>query len=182
MAGKFGEVMLKQGASKELASELLGLYTNMITGAQSSLKTSMDEGMKALRAEHQDKFDERMEAVKRMIPGIFKSDEEKAFFNETGLGDHPGFLSIMLRLAPLAMADSSFFEQIPRGGGEISRDAAKAELADIMTNPENKMHAGYKANDKKVMDHIRELYVRALGQGTTAADGSLASDEPAVTR
>jgi len=166
LAGELGTVLHKHGASKDLATDLLTLYGKALEGGQTTLKTSYDEGMAALKAEYGDKYDERKEVVKRLTDKIFQSEEEVEFFNKLGLGDHPGFLSVMMRLAPLAMQDSSFVPGVSHGDGTITLDQVREEVAAIMSDKTNPKHEGYWRKDKGVMEHIDGLYKRAAGTGT----------------
>jgi hypothetical protein len=136
-------------------------------GAQVGLKTSLEAGMTALRTEHGDKFDERMEFAKRLTPSLFKTEEELAFMEQTGLANHPAFLSVIMRLAPLAAQDSSFIAGLPaqNGGGAATAESAKAELGKIMSDKTHELNAGYWRNDKAVMAHVQELYKKAYGSG-----------------
>jgi hypothetical protein len=45
--------------------------------------------------------------------------------------------------------------------GNPGLDAARAELTDIATNPENPRYAGYQRGDKQVMDHLDAVYRKA---------------------
>jgi len=161
----FKTIMHKHGVPKDAIPELLALHERTLTGAQTSLKTSNEAGLAALKAEYGDKYDELREATKRLTNMIFKTPDELAFFESLGLGDHADFLSVMMRLAPLAQADSSFFaSQGPQGGpGALTGDDVRQELAKIATDKTHPMHDGYLRNDPKVMDHIEGLYKRAYG-------------------
>ena len=171
LSGKFASTLHKHGISADAVKELLPLYLEGMQGSAATLQTNMKDAEAALRAEHGEQYEARSEMAKRMMSGIVKTPEELQFLEDSGLANHPGFLSVLLRLAPLAMQDSSFIESIPRAGGEISGDEAMKEYQDIMTNPQNKMHAGYLAGDKKVDEHINELYRRAYGTEAGKKDG-----------
>lgn len=163
LSKKFATTLHKHGAPKALAGELLTLYEEALLGGQKTLKTSYDEGMASLKREHGDKFDERQEVAKRLVSQTFKTPEELEFFESTGLGDHPGFLNIFMRLAPLAMQDSSFLRDATRPGGEMSGDDVRAELSKIMNDKTHPMYEGYKRSDAKVLAYIEELYKKAYG-------------------
>src|SRR3990167_3853675 len=75
LAGKFGTVLHKHGASKDLAKDLLELYGEALTGTHAMLKTSYDEGIAALKTQHGDKYDERKELAKRLAAQVFKTPE-----------------------------------------------------------------------------------------------------------
>lgn len=175
LAGKFASTLHKHGASKALAGELSQLYMEALTGTQTAFKTSMEEGMAALRKEHGEQYDARAEAVKRMIPGIFKTPEELELFNSLGLGDHPGVMGVLLRLAPLAMQDSSFLKDLPRQGGEMKGEDVKAEVAKIMSDKNHPDHAGYWRGDKTVIAKIDEMYRKAYGNAPVAIGGQIIS-------
>ncbi len=168
-AKEFTTILHKHGAGKALAGELLQLHEKMITGAQKYLKTSLETAMVALKAEHGDKFAERQELAKRLTSQIFKSPEELAWFEEVGLGDHPGFLSVLLRLAPLAAQDSSFMSDANREGSSgdsaAGGDELRAQIADIMSNPANPKYKLYHQRDKATLAEIDNMYKKVYGTG-----------------
>lgn len=163
----YAATLHKYGIPKEAASELLALHEQAVLGAQKFLKTSFDDGMAALKAEHGDKFDERREVTKRLIKDIFKTPEEEALFNASGMGDHPNFLSVMMRLAPLAQQDSSYMKDITTNatGQQMSADEIRAKVADVRNNQQNPLHKGYWANDPEVFKQIDAWYKQAYGDG-----------------
>ena len=163
LAGKFGAVLHKHGVPKEAVGDLMPLYLEALQANATSLKTDSEKAMGVLRAEHGEKFDERVEMVKRMTDGIFTDPEEVKFFEESGIADHPKFLSVMMRLAPLAMQDSSFIESIPSKGGEMTPEAVRTEYAEIISNPKHPMHDGLLRRDPKVEAYVNDLYRKAYG-------------------
>lgn len=160
-AKTFGETLLKHGASKELAQELIALHEKVLLGTQQTLSTAREASLAKLKAEHGEKYDERMEMAERLAQGIFTDPEEVKFFEETGIGRSPRFQSVMMRLAPLAMQDSSFVESLSQQTGSISGQSALAEYADIISNEKNERHAGWKRSDPQVMQYVTELYRKA---------------------
>jgi len=165
MATAFSTMLHKHGASKALAGELLDLYGKALFGTQKALETNYDSAVQALKAEHAEHFEERKELAKRLTKQIFKSPEEVAFFEELGLGDHPGFLSVMMRLAPLAASDSSYLKDAIIAPAATGEDV-KSELGRIMSDKTHPMHAGYHQRDPGVLKHIEEMYKKAY-PGTT---------------
>jgi hypothetical protein len=163
----------KHGAPKGLAAELLGLYEKALLGAEQTLKTSYDEGMAALKKEHGDKFEERMELGKRLTKAIFKTPEELEFFERTGMGDHPAFLSVVMRLAPLAQQDSAFLKEVSRPAGGMTGDEVRAELGRIMSDKTHPKFAGYWRQDKDVMAYVEDLYKKAYGEGKVELGGGI---------
>ena len=166
LSTKFATTLHKHGASKALSDDLLTLYGEAIFGAQASLKTSFDEGIKALKEEHGAHYEDRREMTKRLSAVIFKDPAEVEFFEQTGMGDHPAFLSVMMRLAPFVQQDSSFLKEVQYAGGAMSGDDVRSELARIMTDKSHPMHDGYWRNDPKVKAHVDDLYKKAYGTGT----------------
>ena len=179
LAGEFAKTLHKHGATKEMGVELLAIHNKALLGAQTVLKTSFDEGIAALKREHGDKFDERMEVTKRFTSHIFKTPEEIEFFEKLGLGDHPAFLSVMMRLAPFAQQDSSFMKDIARPGGGMSADDVRGEVAKIMTDKTHPMYEGYWRKDPKVMSHVEELYKKAYGDAKVELSGGITVDSGA---
>lgn len=166
LATELATALHKHGAPKELAADLLAIHNKAIMGAQAGLNTSLEAGMAALKTEHGDKFDERMEFAKRLTPTLFKTEEELAFMEHSGLANHPAFLSVIMRLAPLAAQDSSFIAGLPtQNGSAVTAESAKAELGKIMSDKTNERYAGYWKQDKEVMAYVQDLYKRAYGTG-----------------
>jgi hypothetical protein len=163
LSKEFAGVFHKHGIPKAAVEELLPLYEKALGGAAQSLTVDREQSLAALKAEHGEKYDERVEMVKRMLNGILQTPEELEFMEATGLADHPKLLSVMLRLAPLAMQDSAFVESLQRGGGEISGEAAREEYAKIISDPTHAMHGPLMRRDKKAEAYVDELYRKAYG-------------------
>lgn len=178
LAGKFASALHKHGVPKAAMADLLPLYIEALGGSTQAFKIDREKSMAALRAEHGEKFDERMEMVRRMADGIFTDPEEVRVFEESGLGDHEKFLSVMMRLAPLAMQDNSFIESIPTKGGEMAPEAAREEANKVYFDPSHPLNAAYKLNprDPKVEAYISGLYRKAYGnEKVNISDGVGAS-------
>lgn len=163
LSGKFATVLHKHGVPKAAVQDLMPLYLEALGASAKSLKVDQDKAFASLKAEHGEKYDERVEMVRRMTQGIFQDPEELAFFEETGIGDHPKFLSVMMRLAPLAMQDSSFIDSIPTKGGEITGDAAREEYAKVMSDPKHPMYEPLRRRDPKAEQYVNDLYRKAYG-------------------
>src|SRR5438045_1591357 len=108
--------------------------------------------------------------AKRITASIFKYPEELQWLADTGLANQPGFLGVLLRLAPLAAQDSSFAATNAasgEGGGapENIHENVRKEVADIMMNPNNSRYAGYHRNDPEVQTYINSLYAKIPGAG-----------------
>lgn len=161
-AQKLAGILHKHGVTKELVPDLLALHQEMQLGQKQSLKTSQEEGLKALKAEFGDKYEERAELAGRLGTMIFKTPEEMKFFEDNGLANHPAFLSVLMRLGPLAAQDSGFLEGATGGGGATA-DAVKAEVWDIIHNKDNPKHAAFLKNDMGVSDYIDSLYRKIPG-------------------
>lgn len=164
LATKFAQTLHKHGAPKGLAADLLPLYQEAILGAQTVFKTDQEAGLAALKKEFGEQFDSRKEATSRMIGEIFKDEQELALFNQLGLGDHPKFLSVLMRIAPSYQPDSSYQPDAGQGGG-TGGEGPREELAKIMNDKTHPMHAGYwrQPQDPKVVEHIDNLYKKAYG-------------------
>lgn len=158
LAKSFGDTLFKHGASPEMAKDMLALYAQALGGQMEALKISGAESLASLKAEHKEKFDEHMEAGERLAQSIFKTPEEVEFFKRTGLGTHPQFQSVMMRLGANAMQDSSFVDSLSSQSGASTGHQVYEELARIQTDKTHPMHMGYKQNDPKVMEHISALY------------------------
>jgi len=173
LGSRFAQTLHKHGAPSALAKDLLDLYGEAILGAQASLKTSYDEGMTALRKEHGANFDRLREGAKRLTSAVFKTPEEIEFFERMGLGDHPGFLSVIMRLAPLAEQDSSFLKDVERPAGAMASDEIKAELARIMSDKTHPMHEGWVRRDPKVLEHVDSMYRKGYGEAKVDLAGGV---------
>ncbi len=163
-ATKYAGILHKYGVPKAIVPELMALHTEALTDVGLTLKTSVEEGTKALKAEFGDKYDQRIEEVKRLTAVLFKDPEEIEFFEKTGLGNHPGFLGVMMRLAPLAMQDSSIAAGLGSNSDTgVTGETVRAEVADIMSNPNNPKNKLYWQQDKATMEYVNNLYKKAYG-------------------
>lgn len=164
LATELATALHKHGVSKEAVPDLLALHTKALVGAQAGLNTSMEVGMAALKTEFGDKFDERMEFAKRLTPTLFRSEEELDFLERSGLANHPGFLGVIMRLAPLAQQDSSFMAGLNQSSsGAMTGEQVRAEIAKIMSDKNHPDHNGYWKQEPAVMKKIEALYQRAYG-------------------
>lgn len=163
----------KHGIPKAAVPDLMALYEEALMGVQKTLQTNADTGFAALKKEFGDRYDELKDAVGRMMPAIFKTPEELAFWEEIGAADDPRFLGPMMRFAPLAMQDSSFMANAAREGGQLTPEQVTAEVADIMQNPKNPRYEGYHRGDKAVSDYIDELYRKAHGTKPVEIGGGI---------
>jgi len=147
-AERYASILHKYGVPKGIVPELMELHQEALTGAHMALKTSKEEG-------------------KRFTAAIFKTPEELEFFELTGLGNHPGFLSVMMRLAHGALQDSSVLAGLPsgQGGGGMTGDEVRKELAAIMSDTNNPRHKLYWQKDKATLDYVDSLYRKAYGEG-----------------
>ena len=165
-AEKYAGILHKFGVPKAIVPELMALHVEALTSAGLALKTSVEEGTRALKGEFGDKYDERVEDAKRLTAVLFKTPEELEFFEKTGLGNHPGFLGVIMRLAPLAMQDSSVAAGLgSKGDGGVTGDDVRKEMASIMNDPTNAKNKLYWAQDKATMEYVNELYKKAYGDG-----------------
>jgi hypothetical protein len=162
----------KHGLTKEAAKEFMDFHLKSMMGTQEVLKGSYDEGMAHLKKEYGDKFDTRMEQAGRLTAAILKNEAELEFFEKLGLANHPTFLSLLMRLAPLVEADSSVLIGLgsSASGGMTGEDVRK-ELADIMNNAENPKHKLYWGRDKATMDYVDGLYKKVYGDAKVQIGG-----------
>lgn len=163
-AGKFAGILHKYGVPKAAAAELLALHAETINGGEAAFKTSVEEGTAALKREFGDRYDELYQQASRLLPAIFRTPEEIAIVERLGLGNHPGFIGPLMRLAPLAMQDSSFLKEIVRSGeGAMTQDDVRAELTRAMTDRNHAMHQEYRRGTKKWSDWVDSLYRQLPG-------------------
>jgi hypothetical protein len=173
LAGKLAKTFHKYGIPKAAVGELMDIHIEGVLGAAQTLQTGFDAGMAELKKEHGDKLEERMELAKRLNAKIFKTPEELEFFNRLGLGDHPGFLSVLLRLAPYAQQDSSLVDGTT-SGGKMSGDDVRKEVADIMSNTQNPKHKLYWSRDPATLKYVEDLYSKAYGDAKLELSGGIA--------
>lgn len=171
-AKSFGEILMKHGAPKEMAADLLKLHENVVVGANKAFKQSFDEGNAALQKEFGADYDAKHEAAKRLAPLIFKDQDDLDLANNL-LGNHAGFLGIMMRLSHLAESDSSFMRDMTAGGagGAMTLEQVRAEVMDIATNKNNPRHAGYMAGNKAERDYVDSLYAKIPGSNASVSLG-----------
>jgi hypothetical protein len=175
---KFKSTLLKYGVPKEAVGDLLQLHLETLGGTQELFKTDYEQGMTALKAEHGDKLDSRMEAVKRLTPMIFKDPKELELFEKLGLGNHPGFLNPLLRLAHLAESDSSFVRDLNTASSGMAAEEVRAEMGRIMSDKTHPLYEGYHRNDPATMAKIDEMYKKAHGSGTVQLGGGITIGGP----
>jgi hypothetical protein len=159
----FASLLHKYGIPKSAAGEFLALHEQALAGQQKELNTSKEAATAALKAEYGDKYEDAAAQAGRFKKHIFKTPEEETFFSETGIGDHPLFLSVMMRLAAQAANDTSIFPDGNRAGGTptMTGEAVTAEVAKIMTDPNHPKHKLYHAGDPATMAEIDALYKQA---------------------
>lgn len=161
-AVKLGGIMLKHHIPKAAVNDLLELHAEALLGAEAVLKTDYDSGIAALKTEFGNDYDKMVEQSKRLTAAIFKNDGELDFFERTGLGNHPLFLSVMMRLSKFAEQDSSVIPDMGRGGGGAKTgDEVRAELAAIMSDPSHPKHKLYHQRDPATLQYIDDLYKKA---------------------
>ncbi len=179
LAKSFATTLHKHGVPKAAAADLMALHRQALAGQAATFTTSYDEGLAALKTEHGDQFEARQASAKRLAASIFQTPEELAVFEASGLGNHPKFLSVLMRLAPLAESDSSFIRDMSRPGGGMDADAVRAEVQRIATDKTHPMYEGYRRADPKVMAHIDGLYKKAYGDEKVQIGGIVTEGRPA---
>lgn len=164
LATELASTLHKHGAKVELAQDLLALHDKALAGMRQRLEVSPEQTMAQLKAEFGDKTESLQASAGRLASAIFKTPEELKFFEDSGMGDHPTFLKVLMRLAPLAEQDSSFVAEMARAtdGGQ-SPEAIRQEVGRIMQDTTHPMHAGYWQRDKTVLDYIDNLYRKTYG-------------------
>jgi hypothetical protein len=163
LSGKLAGVMHKYQVPKEMAADLIALHMESMSGAVGSFAQDTETVIAGLRSEHGEKYDERRELANRLIPEIFKTDEEAALANKLGLGDNQRFISLLMRLAPLAQQDSSFMQNLSVKGGEMTGEAARDEYAKVMSDPKHPQYDGFRKGSKESLAYVDELYKKSYG-------------------
>lgn len=161
-AGKLAGVLHKHGIPVAAAQDLLALHAEALSATHGMFKRDIEAGMTALKKEFPEDFDGKQAAAGRLAGEIFKTPEELAAWNASGLGDHPAFLGVLMRLAPLAAQDSSFFAETSKSGATAGEDV-RSQLAKIANDKTHPLHEGYVRRDPAVLKHIDDLYRKAYG-------------------
>jgi hypothetical protein len=159
------EILHKHGVPKAAAADLVGLHNSIIGNVQEVFKTSREEGINKLKAEFGPDYDKKMDQASRLTGLIFKDAAEIDMLEKAGIANHPAFIGVLMRLATFAEQDSSFMQEMGRAGSNISGDQVRAEIADIMSNPNNARHKLYHSRDAATMEYIDGLYKKAYGTG-----------------
>jgi len=167
LAKELATTLHELGIPKSAVPKLMALHERAVSGAMPVLKTNYDTAMAKLKEEHKDKFDERFELAGRLANTIL-SEDDKQFIDDTGLADHPRFLSILMKLAPLAQSDSSFIAEMNRGGGsgEMTGDQVREWVAKMSSDKTDPNYTRYWAQDPALMKEIDDKYKSAYGTGT----------------
>ena len=163
LSGKLAGVMHKYQVPKEMAADLMALHMESLGGAVGSFAQDAETVIAGLKSEHGEKYDERRELANRLIPEIFKTDEDAALANKLGLGDNQRFISLLMRLAPLAQQDSSFMQNLSVKGGEMTGEAARDEYAKVMSDPKHPQYEGFKKGSKEALAYVDDLYKKSYG-------------------
>lgn len=163
-AEKFSKLLHKYEVPKEMAGELIELQKEALLQNVNFVKTTMDQGIQALKTEYGDKYDDMVEDTKRLTSKIFKTPDELSLFTVTGLANHPGFLSVMMRLAQVAKGDSSFLKDSNKGGtGTMTGEEVAAELSKIISDDKHPKHDLYMKGDPATLKEVDEMYAKAYG-------------------
>jgi hypothetical protein len=163
LSTKLATTLHKYQVPKEAVADLMALHMESLGGTTGSFAGDTATVMAELKAEHGEKFDERKELATRLIGEIFKTDEEAALANKLGLGENARFVSLLMRLAPLAQQDSSFMESLSVKGGEMSGEAARDEYAKVMSDPKHPQYEGFKKGTKEALAYVDNLYKQSYG-------------------
>lgn len=163
LSAKFATTLHKHQVPKEAVADLLALHAESLAGAVGSFAQDTEKVIAELKGEHGERFDERKALAERLIPEIFKSDEDAALANKLGLGDNARFLRILMRLAPLAQQDSSFMQDLVVKSGETAGVGARDEYARVMTDPTHPHYEGFRRKSKESEAYINDLYKKSYG-------------------
>ena len=175
-AGKFAELGVKHGLTKEAMAEFLELHRDAVGGTQAVLNTSLEQAELEFKREFGDKSDEVKERVKRFIPLLFKTPEELAFFEESGIANHPIFNSVMGRLSAFASQDSSLSKSLGAsgaGGSKMTGAEVTAKVAAIRSDVNNPHHKLYWQKDAATLKMIEDMYKEAYGEGQVQIGGAV---------
>lgn len=159
---KFATVLHKHGIPKAAVNDLIELHSEALTAGWDIFKNDEKVAEATLRKEFPTDYDARMEASKRLTKLIFKEPGELELLEAAGVATHPRFLSVLMRLAPLAAQDRSLGLQMESGGG-VTREQVQSELADIMQNDKNPRHKLYRSGDPATLEYVQSLYKKLPG-------------------
>lgn len=179
-AGKFEQLGLKHGITKEAMKEFHDLHTEAMLGVAKVYKGTYEEGMAKLREKYGDQLEPRMEESKRLSDKIFgENPEALELLDQSGYGSHPAWIQMFLDLAPLAKEDSTYnnFMQgggIDGGGGGVDSPEYRAAVeyhTQLMTNPNHPDYQKFHFNDPDVVKKLNDLYAKAVGNAPVVIGG-----------
>lgn len=155
-------------AAPETISAALDIFHDMNAEAMKQMDQAYQEetraGREALKAKLGKDYDKRLEAGRQHLTALDGGEDLAGLLKESGLDDHPAFLSVVADLA------ARMGEAGPEGGGAggagftMTADQAKAEIAKLEGDPktvaalQNKSHPEHKTLNKKRADLYAAAY------------------------
>lgn len=167
-ANKLAVMLHKYGVPPALVPELLQLQAEVIATETKRYEGTYDDAILALKREFGDQYDTRMEQAKKLSEIVFTDEGDLEFLAESGYGNHPRFLGMMMRLAPFAEQDSSLIEQMraPTGNTPDNLAAVYTEYQKIATDKNHPWHAGFMSKDPEINKKIDEMFAKVVGRGS----------------
>ncbi len=155
----FREVAHSTGITQKQFEKLLEFDIKRMDGINKSLKTDSDATTAALKTEWGDKFDANSELAGRAGAAIFKTEEEMAFFDSSGINNHPTFVKVMARMGAMMQEDPTL---LPKTEGGVGEEFMK-EALDIMQNAQNPKNERYLRGEGNILAEVTELFRKAKG-------------------
>lgn len=167
-ANKLANILHKHAVPPALVPELLEVQSELMVAEIKKYESSYEDAILALKREFGEEYDTRMEQAKKLSEIVFKDEGDLDFLAESGFGNHPRFLGMMMRLAPLAEQDSSLVEQVSqvRGPSPDNLSAVYAEYNKIATDKSHPWHEGFIKGDPEVSKKIDEMFRKVVGPGS----------------
>lgn len=165
LAGNFKKTAHALGLTQKQAEGLLAFHAETLGSMGAVIKTSMAEGINALKAEWGNDYAAKTELAGRAGVAIFKDNPEAlALFESSGLNNHPGFVKIMAKVGELLQEDGT---TIPKTSAPAMDEEEKA-IGSIMSGTDAENYKKWKAGDPAIAERMRNFYAKKYGTAAVA--------------
>lgn len=179
LVGEFRKTLHKHGIPPTAVPDLLALQEKALTASFKAFNTDYDTAIGELKKEFGDKYDERFEQAKRFTPLIVKNEKDLQFLESSGLGNHPNWLAMIMRLAPFIAQDSSLVDQSGRPTMDVDATIIREELSRVLSDKKHPDHEKYWRGDPATIAKYDEMYKKAYGDKKIEIGGITVTGKPA---
>ena len=124
----------KYNLTKAQAAGLYKEYSDLVSQDLSAQISAQEQAVQTelanFKAQVGGQFDTMVAQAKQAVYA-FGGEEVKAWFNETGIGDHPKMIQLFANIGKLIGEDKGFRDGSGAGGFATSQDGARAEIAQL---------------------------------------------------